>query len=72
LRGLTRVIGLVRVFFAFFEFGGEVLGFFFGGLVALVAGAFGANGADTGHFGGWGDGIEFSLVGVVSGCLRLG
>jgi hypothetical protein len=47
----TRVVGLVGVFFAFFELGGEVLSFLFFGLVALVAGAFGADEADAGHFG---------------------
>jgi hypothetical protein len=41
----------VRVFFALFELGGQVLGLLFFGLVALVAGAFCADGADAGHFG---------------------
>ena len=54
---LTRVVGLVGVFFAFFELGREVLGFLFFGLVALVAGTFGAECADAGHFG-WMDGLE--------------
>ena len=48
---------MVGVFFAFFELGREVLGFLFFGLVALVAGTFGAECADAGHFG-WMDGCE--------------
>ena len=53
---------MVGVFFAFFELGGEVLGFLFIGLVALVAGAFGADGANAGHFG-WMDGWYWVEVG---------
>ena len=59
---------MVGVFFAFFELGREVLGFLFFGLVALVAGAFGAECADAGHFGwmdGWVGGVGLCLMGII-------
>lgn len=41
------------VFLSFLEFLGEVLGFFFGGLVALVGAAFGAEGIFGGRHRRW-------------------